>query len=183
MAKKTAPKRRAMKADSKLTLEQHQLRWDSRYGIRFPTSREELELLFNRLGGVHSADVHGFCSNADITDMAVKSEPALDRICSQAARAAIQHLVNGETSEMPCVLIDDDAFGWVRLGPSDGEYQPASWFRKGDRSVLRQAARTNRKRKRVRTKRVDGTLMYSTADVRRWWPHMLPDRLNKEAGR
>jgi hypothetical protein len=52
----------------------------------------------------------------------------------------------------------------------DGEdWKPADHFPVKMRSRLRQATRDERKSKRVRKKVVDGTVLYSLSDARRWW--------------
>lgn len=53
-------------------------------------------------------------------------------------------------------------------------YRPAAWFGKDMRPRLRQAARSNRKTKRVATRKDDGVLLYSVTDARRWWPEEVP---------
>ncbi len=56
----------------------------------------------------------------------------------------------------------------------DGEYRPASWFGKVLAARLRQAARPDRKTKRVRSRVIDGVKCYSVNDARRWWPEDMP---------
>jgi hypothetical protein len=56
----------------------------------------------------------------------------------------------------------------------DQEYRPASWFKKGVASRLRQAASPRRKTKRVSTQKRDGVVLYSVQDVARYWPEILP---------
>lgn len=51
----------------------------------------------------------------------------------------------------------------------DEEWKPAMFFQTKVHGRLRQAARKDRKSKRVRTRIVDGTILYSLTDVRRWW--------------
>lgn len=51
----------------------------------------------------------------------------------------------------------------------DEDWKPASHFPVNMRSRLRQATRDDRKSKRVRKKVVDGTVLYSLSDARRWW--------------
>lgn len=57
---------------------------------------------------------------------------------------------------------------------SDQVYRPASWFKKGVASRLRQAASPRRKSKRVSTQKRDGVVLYSVRDVERYWPEILP---------
>jgi hypothetical protein len=52
---------------------------------------------------------------------------------------------------------------------SDEEWKPAMHFPLEMRSRLRHATQKNRKSKRVRKKVVDGTILYSLSDARRWW--------------
>ncbi|NUQ68780.1 MAG: hypothetical protein HUU18_10950 [Phycisphaerales bacterium] len=61
-----------------------------------------------------------------------------------------------------------------RISDDNAEYRPASWFSKSMPSRLRQAASKNRKSKRVATRKIDGVVCYSVADVRRWWPRDVP---------
>lgn len=49
------------------------------------------------------------------------------------------------------------------------EWKPASHFPLKMRGRLRHAARAGRKTKRVRKKTVDGAVLYSLSDARRWW--------------
>lgn len=51
----------------------------------------------------------------------------------------------------------------------DEEWKPAMFFPLPMRSRLRQATRKDRKSKRVRKRVVDGTILYSLSDARRWW--------------
>jgi hypothetical protein len=51
----------------------------------------------------------------------------------------------------------------------DEEWKPAMFFPLKIRSRLRQATRKDRKSKRVRKRVVDGTILYSLSDARRWW--------------
>jgi len=51
----------------------------------------------------------------------------------------------------------------------DEDWKPADHFPVKMRSRLRQATRDDRKSKRVRKKVVDGTVLYSLSDARRWW--------------
>jgi hypothetical protein len=51
----------------------------------------------------------------------------------------------------------------------DEEWKPAMFFPLEMRSRLRQATRKDRKSKRVRKRVVDGTILYSLSDARRWW--------------
>jgi hypothetical protein len=51
----------------------------------------------------------------------------------------------------------------------DKDWKPADHFPVKMRSRLRQATRDDRKSKRVRKKVVDGTVLYSFSDARRWW--------------
>lgn len=57
---------------------------------------------------------------------------------------------------------------------NNGEYRPATWFRKGMADRLRQAASRKRKTKRVATRMIDGVVCYSVADARQWWPDDVP---------
>lgn len=50
-----------------------------------------------------------------------------------------------------------------------GEWKPAAEFPVKMRGRLRHAARAGRKTKRVRKKTVDGAVLYSLSDARRWW--------------
>ncbi len=56
----------------------------------------------------------------------------------------------------------------------DDEYRPATWFKKGMGQRLRKAASSQRKGKRVATQKIDGVVVYSVADARRWWPNDVP---------
>ena len=51
------------------------------------------------------------------------------------------------------------------------DFLPASYFKKQYKAMIRQAARSNRKRKRVRTRRIDGVVRYSVSDFKRHWPN------------
>lgn len=51
------------------------------------------------------------------------------------------------------------------------DFLPASHFKKQYQPMIWQAARPNRKRKRVRTKRIDGVVRYSVSDFKRHWPN------------
>ena len=55
-------------------------------------------------------------------------------------------------------------------GDDDPEWRPASWFAYDIHARLRMAARPNRLTKRVGKKVVDGAILYSAADARRYWP-------------
>jgi hypothetical protein len=61
-----------------------------------------------------------------------------------------------------------------QLPQDDGQYLPATCFPKGMAARLRMAAQKNRKTKRVSTKTVDGVVLYSVVDARRWWPNDVP---------
>lgn len=61
------------------------------------------------------------------------------------------------------------------VGDEENEYRPASFFGKSMGSRLRKAAAPDRKSKRVRSKTVDGEIMYNLIDARRWWPRDIPD--------
>jgi hypothetical protein len=56
------------------------------------------------------------------------------------------------------------------------EFQPAAYFVKGAAARLRKAAAKTRKTKRVATRIIDGVVCYSVADVRRWWPELIPKK-------
>mgnify|MGYP007037745002 CR=1 FL=1 len=62
------------------------------------------------------------------------------------------------------------------IAKDEGEFHPASWFRKGMAARLRMAARPNRKSKRVRSRVIDGVVCYSVEDARRWWPKDVPKK-------
>jgi hypothetical protein len=56
----------------------------------------------------------------------------------------------------------------------DDVYQPAAWFGGDMPGRLRKAASKDRKGKRVRKRTIDGVVVYSVADARRWWPNDVP---------
>jgi hypothetical protein len=58
---------------------------------------------------------------------------------------------------------------WAAPERDDADWKPADHFPLKMRSRLRQATRDGRKSKRVRKKVVDGTVLYSLSDARRWW--------------
>jgi len=62
-------------------------------------------------------------------------------------------------------------------GDDDPGWRPASWFAYKIHARLRMASRPNRLTKRVGKKVVDGAILYSVADARRWWPQ---DYLEKD---
>lgn len=62
----------------------------------------------------------------------------------------------------------------VALVRGDDVYRPAVWFGRGMAGRLRKAASKDRKGKRVRKQTIDGVVVYSVADARRWWPRDLP---------
>jgi hypothetical protein len=62
----------------------------------------------------------------------------------------------------------------VALVRGDDVYRPAAWFSGDMPGRLRKAASKNRKTKRVRTRKIDGVVVYSVADARRWWPRDMP---------
>lgn len=53
---------------------------------------------------------------------------------------------------------------------SNPEWRPADWFGKTLGQRVRQASQPSRKGKRVRRTEVDGGVLYSLSDARRWWP-------------
>ena len=56
----------------------------------------------------------------------------------------------------------------------DSDYRPALWFDTGMAARLRMAAHKTRKTKRVASRTIDGVVLYSVADARRWWPKDVP---------
>lgn len=95
---------------------------------------------------------------------------------------AIDRVAEGEAAKVAHVFGGDDgaeANGSEGTQPEaakadDGEYRPATWFKKGMADRLRQAASKNRKTKRVAKREIDGVVCYCVADARRWWPSDVP---------
>jgi hypothetical protein len=54
------------------------------------------------------------------------------------------------------------------------DFKPAAHFPHKLRNRIRQAAQRGRKGKRVRKRTVDGAVLYSVADVKRWWGDEYP---------
>lgn len=79
----------------------------------------------------------------------------------QSSSAAPERVVQTEAAST------DDAMPPAPEG--DEEWKPAMFFPLKMRSRLRQATRKDRKSKRVRKRVVDGTILYSLSDARRWW--------------
>jgi hypothetical protein len=97
----------------------------------------------------------------------------LDRL-EAAARGAVDSPGVAAASTMPKPSDADMPAGGSGQGDGDDRYLPASSFPKTMRPRLRQAARPLRKSKRVRSKRVNGVVLYSLRDAQVWWPHDCP---------
>jgi hypothetical protein len=95
-------------------------------------------------------------------------ESWIDRI--QYTEATGRYPWEPDAPPTPTVSVSPDLLAKA----DDGEYRPATWFRKGMANRLRQAASKQRKTKRVATRTIDGVVCYSVADVRRWWPSDVP---------
>ena len=60
---------------------------------------------------------------------------------------------------------------------ADADYRPVGAFPRTMHACIRQAAQSKRKSKRVRKRKIDGSVEYSYVDVQHWWPEDLQNGL------
>lgn len=138
----------------------------------------------SRRNGAELWDYIGQLSRGGIVDAVVRESvvPQLRRLDAWEHGRALWTEILSRFPHVAASLLDGksrtppDPGGSHSLAASDGgdeDFETGQWFTLNTEiptARLRQAARPDRKTKRVRKRTIDGVECYSVSDARRWWP-------------